>query len=57
MLHLPCCPFSLGKKVWVKGKTAPSFGLITRQIGPADLLRVVKDAGLDGFVFSGGGHG
>ena len=25
--------------------------------GPADFLRVLQNAGLDGFVFGGGGHG
>ena len=40
----------------IRVKAAPPFDLIARHVCPADLLRVFQDAGLDGFVFSGGGH-
>ena len=37
-------------------KAAAFFGFFARYEGPADCLGVVEDAGLDGFVFAGGGH-
>ena len=38
-------------------ETPPCLSLGARHIAPADLLRVMQDAGLDGLVFSGSGHG
>ena len=38
-------------------KAAPLLGFLAGQKRPADGLGVAEDAGLDGFVFAGGGHG
>ena len=38
-------------------ETPPRLGFGARHKAPADLLRVMQDAGLDGFVFAGSGHG
>jgi hypothetical protein len=35
----------------VREKSSPPLGLLTRNVDPADVLRVVPEAGLDGFVF------
>lgn len=38
-------------------KPAPALGFHARHKGPAHGLGIAEDAGLDGFVFSGCGHG
>ncbi len=53
--------FQIGKRpssmrhLWIK--PSPSFGLFAEQNSPANLLRVGKNADLDGFMFGGCGHG
>ena len=41
----------------IRVKAAPSFSFIAWHVRPANLLRVVQDAGLDGFVFARRWHG
>ncbi len=38
-------------------KAAPLLGFLAGHKGPADSLGIAEDAGLDGFVLSGGRHG
>ncbi|EGQ61068.1 hypothetical protein GGI1_04317 [Acidithiobacillus sp. GGI-221] len=40
----------------VRIKPAPLLGCLAGHKGPTDGLGVAEDAGLDGFVFGGGGH-
>ena len=40
-----------------KIESTPLLGFRTRRNTPADVLRIQEDAGLNGFMFTGGGHG
>jgi len=46
----------LGERVGVREKPSPPLGLRTRNVDPADVLRVCEDTSLDGFMFGGSRH-
>jgi hypothetical protein len=40
-----------------QSRAAPLFRFRPRDIRPADILRIFQDAGLNGLMFAGFGHG